>query len=69
MKNKKKGSQNSKPKATLPNFWSTKGSGKRVPYGYWKKKNNRIKATRWLVKTLGKKLDKIKQKLSKYIKK
>lgn len=46
----------------LPNFWSTKGSGKRAPRGYWNKKDNRIRATKWLVKSLGKKPDELKQK-------
>ena len=46
----------------MPNFWSARGSGKRAPHGYWNKKDNRIRATRWLVNALGKKPDNIKQK-------
>jgi len=62
MKSKKKSSQNPTNKKTLPDFWSTKDGGKKAPYGYWNSKENRIKATRWLIKTLGKEPDKIIQK-------
>ncbi len=62
MKSKKKDSQNFKSKKDLPDFWGTKDNGKKPQHGYWNSKENRIKATRWLTKTLGKKPDKIIQK-------